>query len=211
MKPTGMYTSIDMARDIFCLVAEQCIKPIERTWRQLRYQRWSNLSIVILVALEIVQLAESRPVRRDNDQMRHRRFAQTPQGYLITLALSDCKIPPPCAKSVEKSLYEQRQVPNCEETDYHQMMDCLDHVILSRTNATHLTSKAGKVCCDAISGVSLECQVACRSALYSPTLSHDKKRSRIQTVCDKFDEGGDAKALHCLKTAPLWLSVKHRM
>lgn len=63
---------------------------------------------------------------------------------------------------------------------------------MSRTNITDLNSRTGSVCCETIPDISISCRAACRSALYSPTLSESKKLNRIHTICDKSETEADS-------------------
>lgn len=69
---------------------------------------------------------------------------------------------------------------------------------MSRTNITNLNSKTGSVCCETIQNISIPCSAACRSALYSPTLSESNKFNRIHTICDKSEKEPDSVKLFLL-------------
>jgi hypothetical protein len=56
--------------------------------------------------------------------------------------------------------------------------------IMRRTNLTNLNSRSGQVCCY-IDSVSSTCRIACKSALFAPTLSHEQKNNRIKIICNK--------------------------
>lgn len=142
--------------------------------------------------------------------------------------MTECRVPEECRHHVEKALLNQTQVPSCQSTDYFELLRCLDTEILTRTNVTDLNSRAGRVCCE-IDEVSLPCQLACRSALFAPTLSHEQKQKRIEMVCNR-NHGDQIKGdsvseilslnfllrevqgvLNCLATTKEWLPQKHKL
>ncbi|KAH7719962.1 hypothetical protein AAVH_12605 [Aphelenchoides avenae] len=133
------------------------------------------------------------------------------QLFVIKLAITECRVPVECRESVQKSLVEEHQVPECAEMEYSTMMDCLDQVILSRTNATDLNARTSRVCCEAIEDVTRTCRVACRSALNSPTLNPDHKLNRIRMLCEGSDAPGDYGVLKCLATTAEWLKEKYAL
>uniref|UniRef100_A0A915E1F0 Uncharacterized protein n=1 Tax=Ditylenchus dipsaci TaxID=166011 RepID=A0A915E1F0_9BILA len=172
----------------------------------LRYSRsciCCLLWTLILFITVCLQEVNGGPVKRS-------KRAQSKE-WLIKLALTRCKIPSSCWNSVERSLTEDKQVSVCQHMDFYVMMDCLDQIVLSRTNATDLNAKTGSVCCETISDVSISCQVACRSALYAPTLTHEKKKNRIRSICDPTGTEGDGKVLNCLDTTSDWLREKYKL
>ncbi|KAI3415854.1 hypothetical protein GPALN_005424 [Globodera pallida] len=133
--------------------------------------------------------------------------------FIVRTALTECAVPHDCVFGVEKALLNCTQVPQCNASDYFELLKCLDLIILTRTNLTELNSRAGRVCCE-IEEVSLPCRLACRSALFAPTLSHHQKQKRIEMVCHRGHGNeirGDRGVLNCLQTTRQWLPQRHKL
>uniref|UniRef100_A0A914HCS6 Uncharacterized protein n=1 Tax=Globodera rostochiensis TaxID=31243 RepID=A0A914HCS6_GLORO len=133
--------------------------------------------------------------------------------FIVRTALTECAVPQDCVFGVEKALLNCTQVPQCNASDYFELLKCLDFIILTRTNLTELNSRAGRVCCE-IEEVSLPCRLACRSALFAPTLSHHQKQKRIEMVCHRGHGNeirGDRGVLNCLQTTRQWLPQRHKL
>ncbi|KAF7638751.1 hypothetical protein Mgra_00001832 [Meloidogyne graminicola] len=88
--------------------------------------------------------------------------------FIIKNAIVECKIPTNCQQNINSALINENQIMK-----YYL-----------KTNLTRLNSKSGHVCCN-IEESSLTCQMACKSALFAPTLSHKKKKNRIEMFCYK--------------------------
>ncbi|KAF7636212.1 hypothetical protein Mgra_00004341 [Meloidogyne graminicola] len=128
--------------------------------------------------------------------------------FIIKHALLECKIPEHCKQKINEALINERQVPICEGLDYFELLKCLDNEILPKTNVTILNSKTGQICCN-IEEASLTCQVACKSALFAPTLSLVMKKNRIELFCYREhgnEYEGDKGLINCLETANKWLT-----
>uniref|UniRef100_A0A1I8B699 CPG4 domain-containing protein n=1 Tax=Meloidogyne hapla TaxID=6305 RepID=A0A1I8B699_MELHA len=159
-----------------------------------------NIYCIIPILLLLFQLQETNcrqeRVKRSNNI-----------HFIVKHALIECKIPSNCQQNIHSALINHKQIPHCEDFDYFELLKCLDNEILPRTNLTNLNSKSGQVCCN-IERASLTCQMACKSALFAPTLSHEQKKNRIEIICHKEHGNefqGDKGLVNCLATANEWM------
>lgn len=97
--------------------------------------------------------------------------------------------------------------------DFSADVEIQGHASVKQPNqpVTVLNSETGLMCCKIKTATDM-CRSACKGALFSPSLSDEKKHRRVHMVCNRLDGNGltgDSAILRCIVSFALAIIIKN--